>query len=132
MRHRITSSSRNTYLEYTFCQIMYNERTYKEKQDLVFSVKLHLALSPIPLAVSLIPDLGEGYFSLLLLSSFMMLLLLSKTKVLGLSLEFDNNLGVSLGCRGYVQRLPGRCARVAGEMCKGAKVKSTPSPRPGV
>ena len=29
------------------------------KQDLVFSVKLHLALSPIPLAVSLIPNLGE-------------------------------------------------------------------------
>ena len=28
--------------------------------------------------------------------------------------------------------LPGRCARVAGEMCKGAKVKSTPSPWPGV
>ena len=43
-----------------------------------------------------------------------------------------NNLGEGLGCRGDVQRLPGRCARVAGEMCKGAKVKSTPSPRPGV
>ena len=26
--------------------------------------------------------------------------------------------------------LPGRCAKVAGEICKGAKVKSTPSPRP--
>ena len=34
------------------------------------------------------------------------------------------------GCRGDVQGLPGRCAKVAGEMCKGAKVKSTPSPRP--
>ena len=34
--------------------------------------------------------------------------------VLGLSLEIDNNLGVG----------------VAGEMCKRAKVKSTPSPRP--
>ena len=40
-----------------------------------------------------------------------------------------NNLGEGLGCRGDVQRLPGRCARVAGEMCKGAKVKSTPSPK---
>ena len=34
------------------------------------------------------------------------------------------------GCRGDVQRLPAGCAKVAGEMCKGAKVKSTPSPRP--
>ena len=34
------------------------------------------------------------------------------------------------GCRGDVQRLSGRCVKVAGEMCKGAKVKSTPSPRP--
>ena len=25
------------------------------------------------------------------------------------------------GCRGDVQRLPGRCARVAGEMCKGCR-----------
>ena len=43
-------------------------------------------------------------------------------------------------CKGYwgdVQGLPGRCAKVAGEMCKGcremwkgAKVKSTPSLRP--
>ena len=33
-------------------------------------------------------------------------------------------------CRGDVQGLPGRCAKVAREMCKGAKVKSTPSPRP--
>ena len=32
-----------------------------------------------------------------------------------------NNLGVGLGCRGDVQRLPGRCARVAGEMCKGCR-----------
>ena len=32
-------------------------------------------------------------------------------------------------CRGDVQGLLGRCAKVAGEMCKGAKVKSTPSPR---
>ena len=37
---------------------------------------------------------------------------------------------VCKGCRGDVQGLPGRCAKVAGEMCKGAKVKSTPSPRP--
>ena len=29
-----------------------------------------------------------------------------------------------------MQGLPGQCARVAGAMCKGAKVKSTPSPRP--
>ena len=51
--------------------------------------KLHLALSPIPLAISLIPNLGEGscYCFLLLLlllsllSSLMMLLLLSQTKV---------------------------------------------------
>ena len=34
------------------------------------------------------------------------------------------------GCRGDVQGLPGRCAKVAGEMCNGAKVKSTLSPRP--
>ena len=34
------------------------------------------------------------------------------------------------GCRGDVLGLPRRCAMVAGEMCKGAKVKSTPSPRP--
>ena len=34
------------------------------------------------------------------------------------------------GCRGDVQGLPGRCAKVAGEMCKGVKVKSTSSPRP--
>ena len=34
------------------------------------------------------------------------------------------------GNRGDVQRLLGRCAKVAEEMCKGAKVKSTPSPRP--
>ena len=34
------------------------------------------------------------------------------------------------GCRGDVQMLPGRYAKVAGEMCRGAKVKSTPSPRP--
>ena len=34
------------------------------------------------------------------------------------------------GYRGDVQGLPGRCAKVAVEMCKGAKVKSTPSPRP--
>ena len=37
-----------------------------------------------------------------------------------------------IGCWGDVQGLPGRCAKVAGEMCKGAKVKSTPSPRPGL
>ena len=37
------------------------------------------------------------------------------------SLEIDNNLVVGLGCRGDVQRLPGRCARVAGEMCKGCR-----------
>ena len=36
------------------------------------------------------------------------------------------------GCRGDVLGLPGICARVAREMCKGAKVKSTPSPRLGV
>ena len=34
------------------------------------------------------------------------------------------------GYRGDVQRLQGRCVKVAGEMCKVAKVKSTPSPRP--
>ena len=36
-------------------------------------------------------------------------------------------------CKGYqgdVQRLLGKCAKVTGEMCKGVKVKSTPSPRP--
>ena len=33
------------------------------------------------------------------------------------------------GCRGDVQGLPGRCAKVAGEMCNGDKLKSTPSPR---
>ena len=38
-----------------------------------------------------------------------------------ISLEFDNNLGVGLGCHVDVQRLPGRCARVAGEMCKGCR-----------
>ena len=32
-----------------------------------------------------------------------------------------NNLGEGLGCRGDVQRLPGRCAKVAGEMCKGCR-----------
>ena len=32
------------------------------------------------------------------------------------------------GFRGDVQGLPGRYAKVAREMCKGAKVKSTPSP----
>ena len=36
---------------------------------------------------------------------------------------------MGLDCRGDVQGLPGRCARVTGEMCKGAKVKSTPGPR---
>ena len=30
-----------------------------------------------------------------------------------------NNLGEGLGCRGDVQRLPRRCAKVAGEMCQG-------------
>ena len=45
-------------------------------------------------------------------------------------LEFENNLSVGLSCWGDVQRLLGRCARVAGEMCKGVKVKLTPSPRP--
>ena len=59
-------------------------------------------------------------------------------------LEFENNLSVGLSCWGDVQRLLGRCAEVAGEMCKdcrrcakvaggmckGVKVKSTPSPRP--
>ena len=34
------------------------------------------------------------------------------------------------GCRGDVQGLPGRCSQFAGEMCKGAKVKSTPISRP--
>ena len=34
------------------------------------------------------------------------------------------------GCWGDVQRLPGRFAKVAGEICKGAKVKSTPNTRP--
>ena len=48
----------------------------------------------------------------------------SQLLVLSLNLEFDNNLGVGLGCRGDVLRLPGRCARVVGEMCEGAKVKS--------
>ena len=33
----------------------------------------------------------------------------------------ENNLGEGLGCRGVVQRLPGRCARVAGEVCKGCR-----------
>ena len=42
------------------------------------------------------------------------------------------NLGEGLGCRGDVQGLPGRYAKVAGEMCKGEKVKSTPGPWPGV
>ena len=39
-------------------------------------------------------------------------------------------VGVASGCRGDVRRLSGtcalilgRCAKVAGEMCKGAKVK---------
>ena len=52
----------------------------------------------------------------------MMLLLESQTKVKstpGPSLEFYNNLGVSLGYRGDVQRFPGRCAKDAGEMCNG-------------
>ena len=32
-----------------------------------------------------------------------------------------NNLGEGVGSRGDVQRLPGRCAKVAGEMCKGCR-----------
>ena len=40
----------------------------------------------------------------------------SQLLVISLNLEFDNNLGVGLGCRGDVQRLPGRCARVSGEI----------------
>ena len=34
------------------------------------------------------------------------------------------------GCREDVQGLPGRFAKVAMDMCKEAKVKSTSSPRP--
>ena len=45
----------------------------------------------------------------------------SELLVLSLHLEFDNNLGVDFGCRGDVQRLQGRCARVAREMCKGCR-----------
>ena len=33
----------------------------------------------------------------------------------------SNNLSEGLGCQGDVQRLPGRCARVAGEICKGCR-----------
>ena len=59
------------------------------------------------------------------------MMLVSQTKVRATPSPRPKS-GVSLGCLGDVQRLPGRCARFAGEMCKGAKVKSTPSPWPGV
>ena len=76
------------------------------RKDLVFSVKLHLALSSIPLTVSLIPNSGEGscycfycYCCFFVVIDYVVVIIpnISLRLVLGLSLEFYKNLGGGFG-----------------------------------
>ena len=94
----------------------------KTKQDLVFSVKLHLAISPYS-------------FGLYPFGLDRPITLNPNTLISGVWQQFRCCFGLPGRCAKSVGEMcmvasQGKCAKVAGEMCKGAKVKSTPSPRP--